>query len=114
MKITKYRTFTGAPFVEEFEDLFSGLSLQLFASDLSSLGIEHGPEMYEAVQRAMMACRGAGLSVDRNFKEIFVSRGGVIYRDWKISSLARNLIILNADPSNPIIAKIQVKLANRI
>ena len=113
-KITKYKASSDSPFLEEFEEIYSGLSRKYFASDLSSLGIDNGQELTTAVQRAMQACRAAGLSVNRNFKKVYISKGGDIFRDWKISALARKLIILNADPSNPIIAKLQVKLAQRI
>ena len=89
-------------------------NLKYLASELSGYGIESGHELKQAVERAMQVCQSAELSVRSNFKAIYVCIEGQLYKDWRLSELGRNLILLNASPANPYVARLQLELLKRV
>ena len=67
-------------------------------------------QLENAVQRALRVCIAAGISPTEHFRKIFVYAGSDIRQDWLVSDLGLQLIMLNADISNPIIARMQIEL----
>lgn len=110
MNITIYRDNSRNNGVQSFIESILDLDLKYLASDLTNYGFNQKTELTEAVQRAIAICGTAEISVRRNFKPVFVYGDGQLARDWRISEFGRKLIILNADPSNPIVAKFQLQM----
>lgn len=100
--------------MEEFVDAYILDSLQYRVSDFFDLGMEDEDELAEAINRAIRVCKSSGVSVEENFRSIYIVGEHGILRDWMLSILARRLILLNANPSNPIVARLQIKLLKNI
>jgi hypothetical protein len=91
------------------EEMFFIHNLRHYASSLLLTCLHDETELETAVQKAITACVVAGLPVNRHFKNIFVC-AREIRKDWLVSGLALQLILLNADVSNPLVAKLQVRV----
>ena len=92
-----------------FERKKADSQLLYYASDLvESLMIEDREELQFAIKRAFKACTALRISVRDNFKSVIRFDGVNLLEDWKISSLASYLIIINANPLNPNVAKAQL------
>lgn len=96
--------------IERFTNLLNNLNLPFMAGDLINMGFNEMASVNKAVRRAICTLKTAGEKVDDHIKPVFVSDEGRISCDWRISSLGRKLILMNADPENPFIAKIQLEL----
>ncbi len=114
MEITIYHTPESSSEMEEFVEACILDSLQYRVSEFLDIGIEDGDELAEAINRAIRACKNSGLSVEENFRSIYIVGDEGILKDWMLSVLARRLILLNANPSNPIVARLQIKLLKNI
>ena len=95
---------------EYFRDCVYDAELQYRASDLESYGLHTFYEMEAAVERAMQVCRTLDLPVRAHFKVIYISQDHQLYCDWRLSALGRKLVLLNANPSNRYIARLQIEL----
>ncbi|HET7818519.1 MAG TPA: hypothetical protein VFL70_04385 [Bacteroidia bacterium] len=114
MEITVYNTHGNSSELEEFVEACILDSLQYRGSEFWDLGMDEGGELAEAINRAIRACKNSGLSVEENFRSIYIVGEHGILKDWMLSVLARRLILLNANPSNPIVARLQIKLLKNI
>ena len=114
MNIAIYQGETSHESLETFREILYGVDLKYLASDLASFGLENSEEMEKAVVRAIKACRAVRIPIRKNFKEIYVSQRGRVYRDWRLSALGRKLVLINANPSNPVVARLQVELVGRL
>lgn len=86
--------------------------LNFFASEImETLDIEDANEMATALGRALQVCGSLHIPVNNNFKKVFRFNGRHLLTDWKISSLACYLIIINCDPANEQVAKAQLFFA---
>ncbi len=85
-----------------------------YASELSvSMGLSY-EELKIAVERSFKACTTLCISIDDHFKPIFRSDDAhEMEPDWRLSALASYLLIINADPSNPNVAKVQLFFASK-
>lgn len=86
--------------------------LRYYASELLlRLGLENDPEMRdEVVRRTMRICHAAGISINQNFRQVYVYFDSEVETDWILSSLAAILFLLNGDPQNPFVARAQLTL----
>lgn len=100
-------------FMEEFENKSSGTLLREYASQLLQLGLHDEIELEEALQKAVRALVAARISSASHIKKVFISSGGEIKRDWLVSELGMRLIVLNADVSNPQVARLQVRILSQ-
>ncbi|HMH33077.1 MAG TPA: hypothetical protein VK543_08595 [Puia sp.] len=89
------------------EEMFFAFNLRYYASRLLLNGLHDEAELETAIQKAITACLVAGLSLSLHFKNIFVC-SSEIKKDWLVSGLALQLILLNAEVSNPLVAALQV------
>lgn len=80
------------------------------ASTLMPLGFNDMRQLKCAVDRAIKICMAAAIPVNAHFKLLYLSDHGQLVCDWKLSRLARQLVLINGDPNNPIIAKMQIRL----
>ena len=99
-------------FLAEWEEGFTTAHLVHYASTLLGHGLHDNGELDQALHKAIVACRAAGLPVTDNFRSIFICSGGCdsITTDWLVSDLGLQLILLNADVSNPLVARLQVQI----
>jgi hypothetical protein len=84
-----------------------------YASDLAEqLRISEGA-LDEATERAFKACAALSISIRDNFKSVFRTCDDHLVTDWKLSALACYLIVINADPANQKVARMQVHFATK-
>jgi len=99
--------------MDDFRDLYLGIQLKYFASDLLREGFTP-QDIREAVQKAMTACKTASLEVRKHFSLVYTQvSGGSIY-DCKLSKFGYALVLLNARPDIPIVARWQAKMAAQV
>src|SRR5688572_27080523 len=72
------------------------------ASELFYYGMNSLDELEEAVNRAMVVCRHGGITIEKNFRALFVASNNGLIKEWRLSDLARKLILLNANPANAL------------
>ena len=84
-------------------------SLKFYASEImEQLGYESYDEMTLVLNRAIQACKVMNISVGHHFRHVYRYDGDKIRLDWKLSSLASYLLVVNADPGNPVVARAQL------
>ena len=114
MKPSKFRT---QPLrhqsLEHFLDMVHASQMNYWASDLLAKGLQP-EEIRCAVRRAMIACTSSGEDYHRHFHLMYTSSSqGISFDDCKMTRLGYRLTILNANPSNNYVARVQVKLAQK-
>ncbi|MEZ5198846.1 MAG: hypothetical protein R2764_21460 [Bacteroidales bacterium] len=73
-------------------------------------------EVNYALNKAMRVCNNCGLPIQEHFKAIYTAHCAEhsIELDWKLSKLAYVLSIVNGNPENPIVGKMQTELIKRL
>ncbi|WP_242918846.1 hypothetical protein [Pontibacter liquoris] len=100
--------------IDDFIDSMADSKLTFYASDLlSQHGCESMAELSQAIKRATQVCSSMHLPLRENFKVVFRSRGGEVLQDWRLSPMAYMLMVINADASNDLIARMQVEMVKR-
>ena len=95
-----------------FQSLMFGSQLKYLASDLLNEGLTM-EDVEEAIHRAMLMSRSAGMNLRKHFMPIYVDRGGAILRDCKTSRLGLAMILLNTNPEVAIAGKFQLKVLGK-
>ena len=91
---------------------FKNFKLNYFVSDImNNLNIEDLNEIQVSLNRTFAACSTLHISKHQNFKKIYRFDGKNLHIDWKISSLACYLIIINCNPTNEFVARAQLHFA---
>ena len=67
----------------------------------------------DAIERAFKACAALSIPIRKNFKSVFRTCDDHLVTDWKLSALACYLIVINADPANHKVARMQVHFATK-
>lgn len=96
--------------MDEFEESLIERTLTHYASQLLKSCVEDESELEAAIQKALTALNTVHLPASHHFKKIFISLGPEVKTDWLVSDLGFRLIILNADVSNPVVARLQVEM----
>ena len=114
MKPSVFRTQTYRnQSLELFLDMVHTSQMTYWASDQLSKGLKPD-DIRQAVRRGMMACKNGGLDFHRHFKMMYTSSNqGVSFDDCKRTKLGYRLTILNANPRNKYVARVQIKFAQR-
>ena len=100
--------------VQQFEYQYQQTKLQHFASEvMETLDIDDETEIASSISRAILACASLNISIKNNFKKMFRFDGNNMVTDYKISSLATYLIIINCNPMHVHVAKAQLFFAMR-
>ena len=110
MNVVLYHKFLHHEAVERFHDNMLDIGLNYWLSDLKWYGLEDTDELGKAVERAMKICSTMNLPVRENFKKTYIYKDDQLQYDWRLSSLGKKLVLLNSDPSNLFVAKLQMKL----
>lgn len=99
----------------EFIEAIIDRDLIFRASSLENL-FKNTDEINRAVERAVTIYCENGMSISNNFKIIYISGGHEKYiiKDWMLSKQAFCLVMLNGDPDNLNIGRIQLELLNRL
>jgi len=98
--------------VRQNRNKFYERRLTYFVSDIIELlAIENTDEIDLAFSRAIQACEALHIPFDYHFKKLYRSNGKNVMVDYKISALARYLIIVNCNPTNESVAKAQLYFA---
>jgi hypothetical protein len=101
---------THSSVMDEFEEQLVQLELTHYASWLLEKGLQNIDELECALQKAITAMNAAHLATNHHFKKIFICCGGELKEDWLVSDLALRLIMMNADVSNPVVARLQIEV----
>ena len=84
-------------------------TLKYYASEIMErMGDTADTDFDEAIFRTMKICTALDIAIADNFKKIYRYNGERMVRDWRLSSLASYLLLLNGNPMNPSVAKAQM------
>lgn len=99
------------PYLRDFLNSFQERKLRYYASELRKvLALPALSYLDDALQRAMKVCRSQQLELEEHFKPVYRCEETGVVKDWKLSPLAWCLVILNADPASPEVARMQLAL----
>jgi alpha-D-ribose 1-methylphosphonate 5-phosphate C-P lyase len=113
MLITTYYQFRENEALKTLQNVIEEQGLKYYAYDLYDLmHLNAYDELENAIARAIEICKTAHLPVRENFRIIFRDIDGDLVQDWKLSSVAYQLIIINGNPANNRVAATQVKIIN--
>jgi L-rhamnose isomerase len=103
------------PQLIEFIEAIVDRNLLFRASSLESI-FKNMDEINRAVEKAVTIYYSSGMSIPDNFKMIYISDGDKKYiiKDWMLSKQAFCLVMLNGDPSNLNVGRIQLEILNRL
>ncbi|MEQ8910332.1 MAG: hypothetical protein RIC95_14125 [Vicingaceae bacterium] len=90
--------------IEESQLLYTASQLKQL------LEIENDDEVNWAIQKAIQVLQRLKMDSRLHFKQVYCAQDEVIRIDWRLSSFAYLLVILNCDSEHPIVAKTQVEL----
>lgn len=93
----------------------SDIRLNFFAGEIMNrLGVNDPDELQSAMSRTIKVFRSMNIPVRQHVKRFYKYADGNLMVDWKISPLTSYLLVLNADPTLPEVAKAQLFLATRL
>lgn len=102
------------PHFEEFLHSLQERRLRFYASELQqTLELPELQQLEDALNRAMDACRSQQMELAEHFKPIYRCEETQIIRDWKLSPLAWCLVLVNANPAHPEVARMQLTLIQK-
>jgi len=108
MTLVEYNPFEEIRFSEQFEEIL-GEQCWLYISDLKRhLDCESDDIIQNAFARALRTMLILNIPVRHHMKEIYRTEEEGVFIDYRLSSLATYLTIINAEPVNPIIARAQL------
>ena len=99
--------------LDHFIDAAFELQLSRVSNDLYAIGL-NDEDVQEAVRRAMNTCISLGLPIRRHFKQVYLCGDNMISKSWKLSERAFKLVVINANTTNPNVAKFQTDLITKI
>jgi hypothetical protein len=83
--------------------------LAYYASDIMErMGETSTDSMADTMLRTFKICSALDISINENFKKIYRYDGQRMVPDWQISPLGCYLLMLNGNPLNPAVAKVQL------
>lgn len=101
--------------IEEFREAIQFQKCIYYASDFLNYGLEDLASMEDTVQHSLQIFSTLDLPAAEHFHPIY--RGGTdyIYKDWKLSPLARVYMFVEGDPDNlKDVARKQSELINQL
>ena len=110
--VAYYNTSNNNQAFEDYEKNFYGSRMQYLASDLLSKGVS-SKEITDALSRAMNCLRLNEIMLMKHFIPIYTSINGEVFKDCKLSNFGYAMLIINTDPSNFVIAQLQLKIISK-
>lgn len=102
------------PYFEEFLHSFQERRLRFYATELQhTLELPELQQLEDALSRAMDVCRSQQLELAEHFKPIYRCEVSGVIKDWKLSPLAWCLVMINANPAHPEVARMQLTLIQK-
>jgi len=95
---------------DELEEKLVSRNLIHYTSELLEKGLQNEDELGAALQKALTVLGAAQVPAYMHFKKIFVCKGHDIVPDWLASTLGMQLILLNANVDNPVVARLQIEV----
>ncbi len=99
-----------ASVIDEFEEVLTCKTLSCYASLLVQNGLQDGSGLEHALYNSINVLNAAQVPVRNHFRKVFICTGNEIKTDWLVSKLGFKLIIMHADETNPVIARLQVSM----
>src|SRR6476660_8184041 len=93
----------------EIEDRMACCGLTHYASYLMEKCFHDRHELEQSLQKAAIALKAANEPVSHHFRTVFLS-GDELMQDWMISDLGLRLLLINADVSNPVVARMLLRM----
>ena len=101
------------PMIEAFLSRVNDLNYRYYASELLNQLMQSDDFNFEAsVRKAIAILRLTGVPVQKHFSCVYRSADQGTRRDWKMSELACNLIIMSSEPTSSEIREMQFALMN--
>jgi hypothetical protein len=100
--------------LEEFEEQINEQGLVHYASCLLEKGLPDEDDLEAALQKAIIAVSAARLPMHRHFRKIFVWDDHDMKTDWLVSDLGLQLILMNANVANPLVARWQIEILSNM
>ena len=111
--ITIYRREPPTEAIRSFQSAIFGQRLSRALYELHALGLDD-EELRQALKRAMNACLALDLPFEQHFRCTYVCYRQAVVPSWNLSETAFRLVLLNADPTHPKVAKFQLKLVEKL
>ena len=103
-------TDTYSTVLDDVREILISRQLIHYAGSLCQRCMLDDGALEKAVRKALVVCVTAGISPAEHFRSVFVYAGDALKKDWLVSDLGLQLITLNADVTNPVIARLQIEL----
>lgn len=100
--------------LRDFLEALHSRSLRYCASDLMQTTHLSAASIEPALHRAIRACSSLGIAPHDHFKKFYRMQKEGVSTDWKLSNMGLKLTILNIDPVNPLIARLQIYLLEKM
>lgn len=98
-------------FMESFIENYNRRNCIHYASEIfNDLNYTEETAINLAVKRARAVCRTLNTPAIEHFMPIYRAINDEVYVDWKLSSFAAYLALLNGNPSSPAVASFQKML----
>lgn len=110
MNISIYASHTEEAGFDQFLNQLYLTKMNYLASDLLREGLSP-QDLVDAVRRAIMVCRNAGQTPREHFHPVYTTVNGALVRDCKLSRTGLFLVMMNANPEVPAVARWQMKMA---
>jgi DNA-damage-inducible protein D len=85
--------------------------IHLASEWMKELGYRNQLDWDEALKRTFDACCALNISIELNFRKVYIYDGKSLQPDWELTDLGCYLFLINGDPSNPKVAKAQLYFA---
>ncbi|MBT2161616.1 hypothetical protein D9V96_014325 [Zobellia laminariae] len=95
--------------INNFMDLYYGLRMHFFASDLLYKGLSP-KQISSAVAKAMDVAKSSKMNLREHFRPVFSSIADEVISDCKLSRLGYGLVLMNAETKLSIVGKWQLKV----
>jgi hypothetical protein len=83
--------------------------LTYYASEIAErMGEVSEDNFSDTLFRTFKICSALDIPIDDNFKKVYRFNGQHMIMDWHLSPLACYLLMLNGNPMNPSVAKVQL------
>ena len=95
--------------LQDFINSLENRKYKYYASDIFDESLSE-EEIHQAVQRAMQVCTSLNFSINNHFKTVYKAINEEIGIDWKLSSLAAYLVLMNGDTKLQQVAHFQLDI----
>ncbi|WP_299107682.1 hypothetical protein [uncultured Winogradskyella sp.] len=104
-------TYDIADTVQNFMNIYYATHMKYLASDLLDKGLSP-VQISDAISAAIKVANSSGIEAHKHFMPVFSGLKDGIIQDCKLSDLGYGLVMMNADPSLPVVSEFQVDILN--